>query len=222
MARMPGKKYTSKKSLANRVKALESNVNSQETKRHVTVYNEASVPNTTALTIFNTINSMTTGDGADNVDGRQYALTGIAYKFLVHNQTAVDQLFRMCIIRTGNQTITSAGESLFLGAQSNGLNFSSATETQKYYLPLNRRKYDVIFEDTFVLGKSNAGSTQQYFNNKICNGYKRFKNKKESMNASGSPDTRYYFLAWNVDANMDANSCELELSGQTTVYFHDN
>lgn len=213
----------SSKSIISRVKKLERHANATETKRHTTEFNEVSVPQTLQTTTIPVINDMTVGDTAANIDGAQYALTGIAYRFLVHNQTSVDLIYRMAIVRVKvGSALSTTGESLFLQGSGNGLDFDSASAAQRYILPLNRRKYDVIFERMLKVGKTNSTYTNQVNNNFIIKGYKRFANKKETMNSSGNPDTKYQLVAWVVDANLDGNLCSIEQTGQTVFYFKDN
>ena len=223
---MPKGRTTRKKTnntLLKRVKMLESSMKAEETKKHFTAYGEQSVPATPGANVpfINVINDLVQATDADGVDGVKYALTGIAQKWFIHNQTAVDLLFRTCVIRS-KSTIGGSGEDLFLSLQGEGLNFSSASESQKIYLNINHQKYDVIFEDMIKVGKSNASGTSQYDNNQFIRGYKRFKNKVETIDGDGLPNTRYYLLAWVVDANLDNNACSVELSGMTTFYYKDN
>lgn len=223
---MPVKKTyrKSKKAMSNskRIQRLESKVNSAETKIKMTEFNEDTIETLLTSNGIPVINDMTQGDVGNTVDGSQYSLTGISYNFLVHNQTAVDCTFRFCIIRIENTAaLSTTGESLFLQPNGNGLNFNSASATQRFYLPINHRKYDIIFQDRVKIGKSNSSSTSQYDNNQLINGYKKYKNKKESLNSSGNPDTKYQFLAWTIDNNFDNNLPQIELTGTTKFYFQD-
>lgn len=222
-ARSAARRSITLHNLNKRLKNCESNIRAEETKRYVTEYSEEGVQTILTTGTTQVINDMVRGDLARNLDGSQYSLTGIGYRFLVHNQGAVDCIYRMCLVRidTGS-ALTTTGESLFMQSNGDGLNFSSATESQKYYLPLNRRKYDVIFERSFKVGKSNATYTSQYNNNFIIKGYRRFKNKKETLNSNGVPDTKYQLLMWAIDANLDGNIVTLEQSGQTVFYYKDN
>ena len=227
---MPKKRVMRKKgnSLTQRVKKLESSVRSEETKKHLTPYGEVSITANTStstggsIPLLNLINNMELGVDGNDVSGTSYALTGIAQKWFVHNQTAVDSLFRIAIVRSKDVITSATGEDLFLGFTGVGQDFVESSESQKYYLPLNNRKYDIIMDDTIKIGKSNSSSTSQYDNNQFIKGYKRFSNRKEFMNATTDPDTKYYLMAWCIDANLDHNASILELSGTTTFYYKDN
>lgn len=145
-------------------------------------------------------------------------------KFLLHNTTSNPCVVRCAIIRLkSGQTISSIGESLLTGSAQLGLDFSSASEYQRYYLPINTKRYDVIMQRTIKLGAKNSTYTEQFTCNKLIKGYKRFNNRKEfTNNSSGSMDTNYYFVSWLVDSAMDTNTITVELTGETCFYYKDN
>lgn len=207
-----------------RVKSIESNVRAQETKKHYHQLNEKVLTNSLTLQQFDQINTINQGDGANSVDGNSYALTGIAGKFLIHNTSNKAVLFRVAVIRIkSGGTMTAGGESLFTGSAGLGLDFSSASETQKYYLPFNTKKYDIIFSKDFKVGGKNSGSTDDFRSNQILKFYKEYKNRKEHINtSSGSMDTSYRLIMFPVDVGMDGNTLNVEVTGQTTFYFKDN
>jgi len=163
-----------------RVKNLESNVRAQETKKFYVQQSETPLyTNTNALSCLNQINGMLQADGANAIDGVSYSLTGIRMKFLLHNTSSNPTLVRIAIIRLkSGQTISTTGESLFVGSASNGLDYASSTEQQRYYLPLNRNRYDVIFDKTVKVGAKNSTYTNNFTSNQMIDEYKRFKNKK--------------------------------------------
>merc|ERR1712187_92570 len=108
--------------------------------------NEKVLTNNVTLQQFDQINTINPGDAANSVDGNSYALTGIGGKFLIHNTTNRPVLMRVAVIRLkSGQTMTQGGESLFTGSAGLGLDFSSASENQKYYLPFNTKKYDIVY-----------------------------------------------------------------------------
>ena len=173
--------------------------------------------------MLNVINGMGQGNSANTLDGLSYNLRGIAMKFLVHNTSGVTAIVRLAIIRAkSGQTISTIGEELLTGSAQVGLDYSSATEYQRYYCPINTKKYDVIMQRTFKIGAKNTVGTSNYDCNKLIKGYKPFKNKKEYLNASGDPDTNYYIVGWCIDTNMDNSAITLEVTGETTVYYKDN
>lgn len=207
-----------------RLRNVESNIRAEETKKYYAQQNETQlVAQSPTLTMLNVINGINQGDSAYNLDGISYSLRGIAMKFLVHNTTGVTAIARIAIIRCkSGQTLSTQGEDLLTGSAQNGLDFSSATEYQRYYCPLNRKKYDVIMERTFKIGAKNSVGTSNYDCNQLIRGYKRYKNRKEYMNSNGDPDTKYYILGWCVDTNMDNSAITLEVTGETTFYYKDN
>jgi|UniRef100_UPI0040472A70 hypothetical protein len=208
-----------------RVKALEIDKSKEETKKRYTQFNEVIVNNSSAtLPVWTPINQISQGDSANTVDGISYTLTGIAMKFLLHNNTGTAGIVRLAIIRLkSGQTMTSIGENLFTGSNSLGLDFNSATEQQRYYLPINTKRYDVIMQRTIKIGALNSTYTDNFDANKLVKGYKSYKGRKEFTNtSSGGMDTNYYLVGWSVDTALDTNSFNVELTGETTVYFKDN
>jgi len=210
--------------LDKRVKKLESNVKAEETKKLYLSQQETLLISTSpTLTLLNVINSLNQGDNASTIDGISYSLRGIAMKFLVHNTSANPAIVRLAVIRASSGfTMSTAGESLLTGAQQNGLDFSSASEYQRYYCPINRKKYDVVMERTFKIGAKNSTYTSNMDCNKLVRGYKKYQNKKEFLNSQGNPDTKYYIVGWCVDTNMDFNTINVEVTGETCFYYKDN
>lgn len=207
-----------------RLKSVESNVKAQETKKHYHQLNEKVLTNSLTLQQFDQINTINQGDAANSVDGNSYALTGIAGKFLIHNTVNRATLLRVAVLRLkSGQTITSGGEGLFTGSAGLGLDFSSSSEPQKYYLPFNSKKYDIIYSRDIKVGGKNTGETNDFTSNQIIRFYKSYKNKKEHINtSSGSMDTSYRLVMFPVDVGMDFNTLGLEITGQTVFYYKDN
>lgn len=218
------KKSASYKNFDKRLKNVESNIKAEETKRFYLNQNETQLVSTSIpLTMLNVINPITYGDGSNRLDGVSYSLRGIAMKFLVHNTSAVTAIVRIAIIRLkSGQTMTTDGEDLLTGTARQGLDYFNASEYQRYYCPINRKRYDVVMERTFKLGAKNSVGTSNYDCNKLIRGYKSFKNKKEYINASGDPDTKYYILGWCIDSNMDFTPLTIEVTGETIFYYKDN
>ena len=212
------------RNIEKRVKQVESNVRAQETKKHYHQLNEKVLTNNVTLQQFDQINTINQGDAANSVDGNSYALTGIGGKFLIHNTTNRPVLMRVAVVRLkSGQTMTQGGESLFTGSAGLGLDFSSASENQKYYLPFNTKKYDIVYAKDVKVGGKNSGSTNDFTSNQIIKFYKSYKNKKEFINtSSGGMDTSYRLIMFPVDVGMDGNTLNIEVTGQTTFYFKDN
>lgn len=208
-----------------RVKNLESSFKAQETKKKYTTYNEQVIGNNATLQINQQINTLVQGDGTSEIDGNSYALTGIAGRFLFHNVSQYPTLMRLAVIRIkSNASFTTAGEDLFLGSAGLGLNFSSATEPQRYFLPFNSHKYDIIYSENVLVGGKNATYTNDYHSNQIVSFYKRYKNRKETVDTSagGDMNTSYRLIIFPVDCAMDSNTLNMEVTGQTVFYYKDN
>lgn len=223
-AKATAKRAMTLRSLNKRLKNVESNVRAEETKKFYLPQNETQLLSTSGpLTMLNVINPMIQGDLASNIDGVSYSLRGIAMRFLVHNTTGTAAIVRIAVVRAKSGfNMTTQGESLLLGTAQNGLDYAGANEYQRYYCPINTKKYDVIMQRTFKLGAKNSTYTSNIDSNKIIRGYKSFKNRKEFVNAAGNPDTPYYIVGWCVDTNMDFTPISIEVTGETTFYYKDN
>jgi phosphoribosyl-AMP cyclohydrolase len=131
----------------------------------------------------------------------------------------------MVLIRVkSNASFTTVGEDLFLGSASLGTNYNSTSSAQRYFLPFNTHKYDVLYQKDLILGAKNATGTSQYTANRIVKFYKRFKNRKEYIDASSGSvmNTSYRMIIFPVDCAMDANSLNVEVTGHTIFYYKDN
>ena len=212
------------RSLNMRLKDVESNIKAEETKKLYTAQNETQLVSTSpTVSMLSVINALVQGDKSRNVSGVSYNLQGIGMKFLAHNTSGTPAIIRMAVIRVkSGAALTVSGEDLLTGNASNGLDFSSATEYQRYYCPINRNKYDVVLERTFKIGAKNTTYTSNLDCNKLIRGYKRYKNRKEFINADGEPDTKYVLVGWCVDTNMDNNAITVEITGETVLYYKDN
>ena len=223
-AKAYAKRKQTLRSLNMRLKSVESNVKAQETKKNYRQHNEKVIGNNSTLQINNQINNMNQGDGANDVDGNSYSLTGIAGTFLIHNVSSFPTLMRVAVVRAkSGQIVDSNGTDLFTGSAGLGLDFVSATEAQRYYLPFNSHKYDIVYSRMIKLGGKNNTYTNDFSSNQIVKFYKRFKNRKEFIdNSSGGMDTVYQLIIFPVDCAMDGNILNVEVTGQTCVYYKDN
>ncbi len=221
------KDYKKKMTLRNlnlRLKNCESNIRAEEVKKNFTTFNEVAITNSPTLPVWTLINNLSQGDSASTIDGVSYANRGIAMKFLLHNNTNQACVVRLAVLRLkSGQTFTSIGENLFTGNQQLGLDFSSSSEYQRFYLPFNTKRYDIILQRRIKVGGNNQQYTENFDANKIIKGYKSFKNRKEYVNtSSGQMDTNYYLVAFLVPTNMDGTSMTVEMTGETCLYYKDN
>lgn len=219
--------YKKKMTLRNlnlRLKTCESNIRAEEVKKNFTNFNEVAITNGATLPVWTLINNLSQGDTASTIDGISYANRGIAMKFLLHNNNNEACVVRLAILRLkSGQTFTSIGENLFTGNQQLGLDFSSSSEYQRFYLPFNTKRYDVILQRRVKLGGNNSTYTENFDANKIVKGFKSFKNRKEFANtSSGGMDTNYFLVAFLVPCNMDSTIMTVEMTGETCVYYKDN
>lgn len=222
------RKYRNKKnnymSLTRRVSNIESEIRAEETKKKFTTFNEITIPfQSSSLPVWTLINEILPGDTGNSLDGVSYINRGIGYKFLLHNTSGEPCVFRMAILRLkSGQTFSSTGEDLFTGTQSLGISYASTTERQRYYYPFNRKKFDVILEEHVKIGAKNSVGDDQFNANQLIKGYKAFKNRKEFIDSSvGNMNTNYYMIGFAVPAALDLNTGNIELTGETTLYFKD-
>ncbi len=213
-----------RRTIDSRLKDVESSIRAEETKKKFTQFSEVVANNGSSLPIWTVINPLVQGDTASQVDGISYILRGISMKFALHNNSAVSGYVRLAILRLkSGQELSSLGENLFTGGNQLGLSYSSATEQQRLYLPLNTKRYDVVMQRTIKMGALNGQYTSNFDANKFVRGYKPYKNRKEFLNsASGSLDTTYYLVGWAVDSALDFNTINVELTGETCFYYKDN
>lgn len=207
-----------------RLSSVESNMRAEETKKKFIQFNEVIVNNGVSLPVWTLLNPLSQGDTASTIDGISYSLRGIAMKMYLHNNSGVSGYVRLAILRLkSGQQLSTTGENLFTGGNQLGLSYTSATEQQRLYHPLNTKRYDVIMQRVVKIGAKNSTYTDNFDCNQIVKGYKRYKNRKEFINTdTGSMDTNYYLVAWAVDSALDFNTITVELSGETCFYYKDN
>lgn len=213
--------------LEKRVSHLEAQQNNVETKRYIRSFDQSKQDTDTVnITNLTTLNLIGRGTGDNQMIGDSVTLKAIGYKLLLHNNDDKGVYVRVAIIRTkDNAGMTSTGPQFFKNTDGNFIDFSSASVTQKFYLPINTSRVDVIDHKLIQLGAKNSTYTNQFDCNKVCKFYKEYKNgRKIPFIADGNPSERYYLVYWSMLAGMDGsstNKAEIELTGNTTVYYHD-
>lgn len=210
-----------------RLKNVEKEINTQEIKRFFSTIDEYGVTTSQISGIQAwLINNLSNGTGNEQLIGRQYQLTGLGFRMLCHNPaTNARALVRCCIVRTSSdQTLGgSNGTDFFLhssGGSETGLDFINASSYQRYYLPINHRKYDVVFQKTFQLGPNTSDGTPDA--NKIVSFWKKYKNRKETVDSNSNPNSRYYFIIWAIDPTFDNLTFDIEMTNRLKFYYKDN
>lgn len=248
MARKTKAKTT--KQLTKDVNTLLSNLKSQEVMKHFTFENETEIApaGTTEqqaggtereLPILELTNALNLGLETDEMQGNSVSMTGIGFRYLLHNTSAYATMVRVLLVKTKDgQAITGAGEDLFLSDTGYGYNYyetsagSSAggnlliNEKQRFYLRSNRHKYNIVYDKTHILDAKQVGSnsTTSIKSNKIIKFFKSYKNQKVTFDSDGNPNTRYYLIMFPIDCGMDGISTNqsIEVTGSTTFYYLDH
>lgn len=210
-----------------RLKNVEKETKNQEIKRFFSTIDEYTITTSQISGIQAwLINNLSNGTGNEQLIGRQYQLHGIGFRMLLHN-TALNAraLVRCCIIRTSSDQNLGGtnGTDFFLhssGGSETGLDFINASSYQRYYLPINHRKYDVIYQKTFRLGPNAVDGTPD--GNKLVSFFKKYKGKKETVDANSAPNNRYYFVIWAVDPSFDNLTFDVEMTNRLAFYYKDN
>ncbi len=216
-----------KSQLEKRVSHLEAQQNKVETKRKLRTFDQVKW-DTDATNLVNlyTMNLLARGTGDDQMIGDSVNLKALAYKVLLHNNDDKAVYVRMAIIRTKDVSgMDITGSEFFKKPDGDYINFANASVTQKFYLPINSDRCDVIDHRIVKLGSRNSTYTNQYESNQICKFYKEYKNgRRVGFISDGTPSEKYFFVFWGMLAGMDGsstNKAEIEITGNTTFYYHD-
>lgn len=214
-------------SLAKRISNLEAQQSKVETKRFCRNFDGSTFDSdvTNLVNLFS-LNKIPRGTGDNNMIGDTVNLKAVGYKLLFHNNDDKAVYIRCAVVRTADDAgIDIAGTDFFKNLDGNALNFASATNTQKFYLPINTTRMDVLDHKLIKVGARNSTYTNQFDSNQVVKMYKEYKNgKKVHYLADQDPAERYYLVWWAILAGMDGsstNQAELEITGKTTFYYHD-
>lgn len=165
--------------------------------------------------------NMSKGDGSFQMTGNEVNLTGLAFRYFLHNKTAFEAYFRIAVIRMANgTTLSNNGEDIFIKS-GDGLDFQSSTESEKLYLPLNRNKYNIVHEEVRKIGALNSTYTDNFRANQIVKFYKRYNGAKLTFDTNGNANDNFYIVGWLVDPRMDLSAVSVEISGSLCVYYTD-
>lgn len=219
------------KALAKDVKKIKSQIRGIDMKRKVISFdgnNPSSQLSTQSVNcgIFNKINEIASGTADDQLTGNSYTLKSIKLQLFCHNTSGISTVVRYCVLRT-NLNLSNSGPNLFISDSGTGLDYASTVsggvpiQKDRYRFDFNSNKYDIIMQGRILLGANNSVATSNFLNNKILRKLKRYKGKKEYLNASGSPDTNYYLVMFAVNSSMDTNAATVEVSGNTIFEYTD-
>ena len=172
---------------------------------------------------------------SDGRIGNQIFLSGIKWRLLFHNRnnpnatpsTLVKDIWvRMVILQQMNTTDLTVLDKFFRQG-STAIDFDTATEQEKFFLPVDQTIRKTLYQTTFRLGSSNSTYTQNQLNNKILKKYRSI-NKKidfENSNVSNSAANKLYCIIWcgnnDLDAVLPNNAGYMEVSGLFSTYYKD-
>lgn len=180
------------------------------------------------------LTSIAQNDEADGRVGNQIHLSGVKWRLLFHNRNnpnatgvVVKSVWvRMIILQAKNIDDTSVLEKFFRQG-SRAIDFTSATEQEKFYLPVDQTNKKTLFQKTFKLGLSNSQYTQNFYSNHILKKYRSI-NKEinyEEANVANSASNKVYAVMWignnDMDATLSNNAGYIEISGGFSSYYKD-
>lgn len=236
------------KQLTKDVNTLMSNLRSQEVLKYFTFENEevikpagtdAQIANgeERQIPIFKICNDLNLGLNKDQMRGTSVSMTGIGFRYLLHNTSQYATMVRILLIKTKyGEELTENGEDLFLSDVGYGYPYTSTSsynsqnelqlnERQRFYLRSNRHKYNIIYDKTHILDAKSAGSnsTTSIRSNKIVKFFKPYKDQKITFDGDGHPNTKYYIAMFPIDCGMDGQQINqaIEVTGSTTFYYKD-
>lgn len=184
---------------------------------------------------FNLLNIAKGSSGNQRI-GLQIRLIGFHHRKFFHNANYGDPavskagIVRECVLRIKNEVNNLQAEDHLFLKNGNVTAFSLTNEKERFYLPLNTKTLDVIYERTHKLArKSNAIAGINYDNNKIVSTFKKqSKTIKYLVDTPESgeqvPNYQYIYMAWVCTADMDSsagNDCRIEMSSSMRVFYKD-
>lgn len=174
-------------------------------------------------------------DESDGRIGNQILLSGVKWRLLFHNKnnpnadppTVVKDIWvRMIILQQKNIDDSNVLEKFFRQG-SRAIDFATATEQEKFFLPVDQTNRKTLYQTTFRLGLLNSQYTQNHYNNKILKKYRSI-NKKiqyEEANVANSASNKIYAVIFCGNNDMDAtqpnNAGYMEVSGLFSTYYKD-
>lgn len=227
------------KNQAKAVKAIASKEIAKkiETKRKTKHANEVIVGTNDANPHSTLLNDIGKGTSNDQRVGTSVQVRGIKVRQLCHNIKWINSaeedvqhevIVRQCVVRLRNQDSATHIKEFFI-ADGDAYSFISATEKERYYLPLNRRNVDILWEKTSKLGRA-SGFTNNFNSNKLINKYIKHRRKllfntNAPEDGDNTPVDEYYHYLWIVNCNMDTTGADdqgkTEITQEITFYYKD-
>lgn len=220
------------KAIANKV--VQKNI---ETKSKAKQVNEVIIGSDDANPRTTLLNDISKGSSDDQRIGTSVMVRGIKLRQLCHNIKWTNSLsedvqneviVRQCIVRLRNSDTATHVKEFFIN-DGDTYSFIVASEKERYYLPLNRRNVDVLWEKTSKLGRA-SGYTNNFNSNKLINKYIKHRRKllfrtNSVEDGDNTPVDEYYHYIWIMNCNMDTVDVDtqgkIELTQETTFYYKD-
>lgn len=208
-----------------------------ETKAKTNQLNEVLVGSYDANPRTTMLNNIGKGTSNDQRIGTSVNVRGIKLRQLAHNikwtngngdDVQHEVIVRQCIVRLRNSDTATHVKEFFIN-DGDSYSFIVASEKERYYLPLNRINYDVLWENTSKLGRA-SGYTNNYNSNKLTKKYIKHRRKlkfrtNSTEDGDNTPRDEYYHYLWIVNCNMDTSDADdqgkIELTQETTFYYKD-
>jgi len=171
------------------------------------------------------LTDITQGTGAYQRIGNQIHAKGIYLRGVMHNNAAITNLMRVLVVGfAGDIDITLAAGEFFQDANLAGgtsLLTGGAAGLNSMYYPINKAKFDVIYDRVFKMSPANVDSSD------TLNFRKFIKLNRKILfeaNVAGQYDQnyRYAILAWTAEAPDDVGvGTTVEFSCHSQFYYTD-
>ena len=212
-----------------------------ETKSKEFTENEKPITSYDTLPLSIPLLEITKGSSSNQRIGVQLRLTGIHQRKLFHSYNFTDTtgavvsksgIVRECILRGKNLANEIDYYPQFFIKNGNAIAYGDTTEKEKYYLPLNTRAFDIIYERTHKIArKGNANASENYDSNKLVKAWTKqdkvikYQTNTPPAGEDEAPNYNYFYFCWLMATDMDTVSSDtkagVELSSSIRVFYKD-
>lgn len=191
------------------------------------------------------LTDLSKGTSSNQRVGVQVHLRGIHQRRMYHNfsystsggdTVSFAGLIRECIVRVMNKPATADLLKDFFVVNGNSIDFTAASEKQRYFAPIQTNDQDIIWERTTKLARrghavGTDADAQNMYNNKIMSVYKKqnriiryAQNATDTTTEEAKPE--YFHLIWAINSNFDTssddNATRVEVTDNIRVYYNDD
>lgn len=206
------------------VKYVKRHMPKVEMKRFITFYDE-SVITTLAGYDPRPLLDLSQGTGAYERIGNEVQAKGMFLRGIVHNNAAITNIFRMVIVGcAGDVDNNLANAELFMDANNAGgtsILTGSAAGLNSMYYPINKAKFDVLYDKVFKLSPSGVDSNDTQLFRKFIKLNRKIR-FEGTTTGQYNMNYRYHALVWNAESPDDVTvGTTVEFSCHCTTYYTD-